>query len=730
MPHSDPIFDVLLPAIARTADAPTVASDRRARRAASRATRAATRSPAHRAAKWSLVVAGGGATLLAAAGMTGGLSSAAGQVRFEPTARAPSAAGLPTTRPQVAFGPPRVRPLATPSADPLADAVASAGPSVEPDGWQALVPPAPSFAAPQIAPLVAPGIPSSGQPTVNGLASVDAASTADAVAPSPTFTTPTFAPLPTFGKGFTFGPLASAAPALVPPALVTQAVQTTPAPPSPTAARVTGDEIRPSTRPAGATAWAVASEGVGDDGAIRLSVNKTRVVRTSAPYTRVSVAQPDVADVSPLGPDELLVTAKEPGSTQLILWAQESGEPGGPGERSQVVDVSVEPDLAAVRDRVERLFPGLDVTITGTGAGLALTGTAPDLRTAEQVQAVVEPFVGSGGQVLNLLEVAGGQQVMLQVQFAEISRTVGTELGVSFSGTDGNATFGSIVGGAGVGVGNPDGTGLFNPSGPSPSTLFGGGTSGNLQFNYFVQALRNNNLIRVLAEPNVVAISGQEASFLAGGEFPIPVPQPGAAGGTGITIEYREFGVKLNFVPIVLGDGRIRLNLNPEVSDLDFSTAVVLAGTRVPGLRKRELSTTVELAEGQTFAVAGLLDSNVAANRDVVPLLGDIPILGALFRSVRYQRRETELVVLITPHLVEAMNPGEVPPLPGQGYRSPSEAELYLFGNLEKDANRAPDAPLDPRDRVAPDGPPATFEGRRGFQPAGSPSGEATMGGR
>jgi pilus assembly protein CpaC len=190
----------------------------------------------------------------------------------------------------------------------------------------------------------------------------------------------------------------------------------------------------------------------------------------------------------------------------------------------------------------------------------------------------------------------------------------------------------------------------------------------------------------VLARPNLVAVSGETASFLAGGEFPIPVAQAGGTGASTVTIEFREFGVRLDFVAVALGDGRIRLQASPEVSDVDFSNAVQFGGFVVPGLTQRRVETTVELADGQSLAIAGLLDNRITANKSVVPLLGDIPVLGALFRSVRYQRRETELVVFVTPRLVSGMNPAEVPEVPGQRWSHPSEAELFFLGNIGRPA--------------------------------------------
>src|SRR5206468_7402762 len=237
----------------------------------------------------------------------------------------------------------------------------------------------------------------------------------------------------------------------------------------------------------------------------------------------------------------------------------------------------------------------------------------------------------------------------------------------NFAMSDGIFSAGSSIGNINGSTFAPGTTGQLATPSVSPSvTLFGSGEVGSVAFRAFLQALRSNNLLRILAEPNLVAMSGQEASFLAGGEFPVPVPQSGTGGGSTITIDYREFGVRLRFVPIVLGNGKIRLKMTPEVSDLDFSSPLTIQGSKIPIVNKRTVTTTVELADGQTFAIAGLLNHTVNSSRDGTPLLGDLPILGTLFRSTRYERNETELVVLVTPKLVEAMNPNQVPPRPGE----------------------------------------------------------------
>lgn len=465
----------------------------------------------------------------------------------------------------------------------------------------------------------------------------------------------------------------------------------------------TGQEspAAPTTAKTGAVAAPIVETGA-SDGAIRLTANRSTVIKTRVPYKNVSVAQPDIADVNLVGPRDILVTGKKPGSTQLVVWDDE--------DRSQVLEVSVAIDLATLQDHMTRMFRDSRIEVTGLNGAVALRGRVPNLQVAEQAGEVAAPY---GEKVLNFLEVSGGQQIMLQIRFAEISRSVNTNLGFNAFLTDGRSRFGWNNGAGG----SPTG-GLAQGSADaviSPAvSLFGSGRMHQTSFEYFVTALRRNNLLRVLAEPNLVVYSGAKGSFLAGGEFPIPVPQTGSGGGgsSAITIQYREFGVRLDFTPVVLGDGRIRLTVTPEVSDLDYSRSVSFNGFVVPSITKRTLTTEIELAEGQTFAVGGLLNNRVTANKDVTPLLGDLPILGALFRSVRYERNESELVVLVTPRLVEAMNPDQVPPLPGERWRYPSEGELLWNADLGGPADEAGGAP---REAARP----ARFRGQYGFTPAG-----------
>jgi pilus assembly protein CpaC len=480
-----------------------------------------------------------------------------------------------------------------------------------------------------------------------------------------------------------------------------------------TAAAPVYGQATPAATPAATTrpANALIAEGVGADGKVRLTVNKTIVLTTTKPYKQVSVGQADVADVNLINPNSILVTAKKTGSTQLIVWDDNN--------RSQVADIVVSIDLESLQAELSSMFPGAKITANSMNGAVSLRGQVPDLKTADQAATMAAPY---SSRVMNFLEVPGGQQVMLQVRFAEVSRRATQALGVNFGFTDGTAIGGTNNSGAApFSIVTDEHTNFLGvPQGTVGFTLFGQGVFGNTALVGFINALRQNNLLRILAEPNLVAMSGQEASFLAGGEFPVPVPQSGSGGETTITIEYREFGVRLKFIPIVLGNGKIRLKLNPEVSDLDFSSPLQIVGSRIPIVNKRNVSTTIEIADGQTFAIAGLLDNNIAASKDVTPLLGDLPVLGTLFRSTRYERRETELVVLVTPRLVEPMEPNQVPKLPGETWRHPKEADLFFNGDLGGPSATKPlAAPADTA--PAAQGTPGTdsprYRGSYGFTP-------------
>jgi len=483
------------------------------------------------------------------------------------------------------------------------------------------------------------------------------------------------------------------------------------------AARAEDAQAAAATQPAGGAAANVGASGAAlivsgldsSGGKITLTANQSRLIHTGLPLRTVDVTQPESVIAKVVNPTDVMLTGRKPGVSQLVLW-DDAG-------RSQAVEVVVTADLAALNEQLKKVLPDAKVELSVANGAIVVRGRVSDATVAEQVMQIAAPYSGTA-KPINLMEIAGGQQIMLQVKFAEVSKDAISALGVNWGIGNGVSKFGASVPGQVAPIGVTTIPGTINPvlSTPNPGgnvTQFGSFLAGNTAFEVFLTAMRQNNLLRVLAEPNLTVLSGKEANFLAGGEFPYPVPQTNGGSGTTITIEYKKYGVKLNFTPVALGDGRIRLHVAPEVSDLDYSNAVTLNGFVIPGLTTRTADTTVELSEGQTLSLAGLLNTRVRATNTITPVLGDIPILGALFRSVRYERSETELVVLVTPRLVSAMNPGEVPSATGERWRYPTEGEVFWradMGGPLADEGRAPSAM-----------PPKRFQGAYGFAPATAP---------
>jgi pilus assembly protein CpaC len=456
----------------------------------------------------------------------------------------------------------------------------------------------------------------------------------------------------------------------------------------------------PTTSPSDTTA-ATDDQSIGS---ITLQPGKAMKKHFDQRIKRANILAPDIADIVPLDPNELLLTAKKAGTTQLIIWDENN--------ETQVFNVEVATPVAILQKRIEGLFPESKINVEDANGTITLTGQVHDLETARRVESIALPYAAST-HIVDLMEVGGGQQVMLKVKFAQVSKQAEQQLGFNFGGQNGSAIYGSNFGPNSLGI-QPGGTGgpnllLIPASALATGTTFGTGQFANAAFAYFVEALENNSLLRTLDEPNLVTTSGQQATFLAGGQIPYPVPQTGAGGGSTITIAWQKYGVQLTFTPIVLGNGRIRLKVNPEVSDLDYGHELAVAGGDVPALTDQNVDTTVELAEGQTFALAGLLQNNITAQSQKFPFLGDIPIIGALFRTVTYQKDESELVVLVTPVLVHAMNPADVTPVPGEHWRDPNSLQLYFLGDLGGEVAPPPPA--------RPDTTPADFEGPAGFQP-------------
>jgi len=417
---------------------------------------------------------------------------------------------------------------------------------------------------------------------------------------------------------------------------------------------------------------------------ITFIVGESTIVKAPWPTVRVAVTDPTIANVEVLTPEQVLLQGIKVGSTDLIVWSEDETQ-------VQKWKVQVRLDTVRFKEKLDELFPDASLQVSQSGETLIVTGL---LRSSEQAEQLHDFLDKSGTTYVDMTSVAGVQQVQLEVRVAEASRSALRSLGINIFHTDDDYFGGSRLGTLGGGdIGVPEGT-LVGDTMPfqlmsdaksaSAVTIFAGVPRAN--FEIFIQALAENQYMRILANPTLVALSGEEASFLAGGEFPIPVVQGssgGAGGNNSVTIQYKEYGVRVTFRPVVLGDGTIRLNTAPEVSNLSDVGAVTISGFRVPALVSRKAETTLELNSGQTFAMAGLLQNTTEAINSRIPGLGDLPVLGPLFRSVRYQKKETELVILVTASLVEPMSLGEVPPLPGFLHSDPNDWEFYLEGRLE-----------------------------------------------
>jgi pilus assembly protein CpaC len=407
---------------------------------------------------------------------------------------------------------------------------------------------------------------------------------------------------------------------------------------------------------------------------LRLRAGQSKVLRLPFAITRISVANPEVADIILTSPQEVYVNGLAPGTTNLSVWGR---------GRFSSARVTVEADVGQLKESLAQVLPKEKIGVKAADESVVLTGEVTGPVAQQTAISLAAASVGGKKErVINLLNIGGVQQVMCEVRVAEINRTVLNRIGVNFAIA--NRT------GPGFGVSllnNLTQLSSFAQTGQGSTvtqnigtaiTAVAGWQTGSVLWAMFFDALKQNGLGRILAEPNLITTSGQEASFLAGGEYPIPVPQQFQT----ITIEYKKYGVGLNFTPTVLDNNMIALQVSPEVSELDFSQTVVVAGYVVPALRVRRMSTHIEVKDGQTFAIAGLLYDNSRNLINKFPLLGSIPVLGTLFRSSQFQKNETELVVLVTPHLVKPMAQGEAR-LPTDVYVDPNNVEFYLLGCLE-----------------------------------------------
>lgn len=413
---------------------------------------------------------------------------------------------------------------------------------------------------------------------------------------------------------------------------------------------------------------------------LELTAGKSRVLDLPVAIKRASLANPEVADTVVLSPTQIYITGKTTGVTNLTLW-NESGKMMG------MYDVVIAPDLSRLKENLHKAFPDeKGILVTASHDYITLSGTASSATNLSRAMSVAEAYAPK--KVINSMQVGGVQQVMLEVRVAEMNRELIRRLGINatamtpqgFGMTALNQLTSMLGGNSFAGVTNAL-TNTLNLSQQASNAVNGAFQfqTGNITWSGFVDALHQEGIIKVLAKPTLVALNGQEAAFLAGGEFPIPVPQAFGL----VTIQFKKFGVGLVFTPNIMDKKHISLNVAPEVSELDFQNALRTQGFVVPAITTRRATTTIELADGQSFAIGGLLRDNVKETINKYPGLGDIPILGALFRSTSFQKNETELLIIVTPHLVKPLDM-TTQSLPTDYFEEPNDFEFYLLGYAEK----------------------------------------------
>ena len=409
---------------------------------------------------------------------------------------------------------------------------------------------------------------------------------------------------------------------------------------------------------------------------LALETGQNRLLLLSEPIGRVSVADPKIADLKVITPTQLLLTSRGVGSTDLTLWNKK--------DEALVIALLVTRNLDRLRSQLLEFFPNEKISVSAADDLIVLSGEVSDVRVPERAAEVAQLHAD---KIANLIHVVGNQQVQLEVKFAEVSRNGLRELGLNVFHQDAGGRY--VAGMAAPSVpadqffAIPGTGGAGKP--PVQSPALGGGFSlffsglPNFPFSAILTALESSGLAKLLAEPTLVALSGQEAKFLVGGEFPIPI----SSGLGTVSVQWKKFGIILNFTPTVIADGALHLKLQTEVSDVDPSRSVTVGGFSIPGLTSRQSETTVRLADGQSFAIAGLLSDRVRSNVQKIPFLGDLPILGLLFRSVSYQRDESELLVIVTAHLARPVSPHDAPPLPTDNEQNdPNDIQLFLFGSM------------------------------------------------
>jgi pilus assembly protein CpaC len=426
---------------------------------------------------------------------------------------------------------------------------------------------------------------------------------------------------------------------------------------------------------------------------LELMAGKSFVLECYEKVVRVAVGNPKIADVRALNQEKVLINAVRPGTTNLIVWHAD--------DTTEIYNLTVKYDVSEIRKKLKEVVPEADITVSTSFAMLMVDGCVEDQETMNRVMNVLQAFANRD-YIKNLMTLKGPQQVQLEVKIAEISRSDIKKFGLGWLSNRSAS-------------GHQVGLGVFQ-SGSVSGSLSGGRTTeadlGSGQLSYamelaspftdafqvavsvldkdimsIISLLKSQGVAHILARPNLVAMSGQQAQFLVGGEFPVPTENDGET-----DIDYKNFGVMLEFIPTVIGKETVNLEVTTSVSDIDYSTTVSSGGVTVPGLTTREASTTLQLKDGQTFAIAGLLKETINSVVNKIPFLGDIPLIGVLFRSKEYIKEETELIMLVTPRLVKPMNPGEIPPLPGENEDgNQSDFEFFLLDRIWKKKTSNPE---------------------------------------
>jgi len=403
---------------------------------------------------------------------------------------------------------------------------------------------------------------------------------------------------------------------------------------------------------------------------LRVMVGKSLLINTTERLKRVSLTDPAIAWAQVITPTQILVHGRTPGEISLLIWDE--------SERSRSFDLRVDVDVSACSEEEHRVFPDEQITVTPSRAAIVLSGHVSTEDVAKRAGELANAY---SPKVVNVLTFGpvGAQEVLLQVKFAEVDRTALTQLGVNFISTGGGNTIGTVTTGQFGGFGTQS---LSQKNGGSGTTTTSGETINNvlnlflfrpdINFGVVIQALQTKNLLQILAEPNLIAVNGKEASFLAGGQFPFPIVQPGN-GFTAVTISFKEFGVRLQFTPVIMPNGNIHLKVAPEVSTLDFANALTISGFTVPALSTRRAETEFELQDGQSFVIAGLMDNRVTDIYNKIPGLGDIPILGNFFRSKSVQKNNSELMVLCTVKRISPSNEPTAGPTLPKPYMDPAK---------------------------------------------------------